>query len=153
MKIENTKLLDGLTTVLLALPAIILIFSGAIQKYAPPEYVAILMIFLAVISQLAAGERSKFAVDTIKKWKYFDYLTTIFLAAYPAVLVYQDQILAQVPVEYKIIVLIILAGLSQAASNLRVNKAEPITATLQPSTIQANTTTTITPDQDDEKGA
>ncbi|WP_321422780.1 hypothetical protein [uncultured Methanobacterium sp.] len=148
MEINTTKLLDGLTTILLALPAIILIFSGSIQAYAPPGYLIILMVLLAFVSQLAAGERSRFAVENIKKWKYFDYLTTIFLAAFPIVLQYQDQILSQVPVEYKIFVLILLAGLSQYASNLRVQKTEPMAASLKPSTI--NTNATITPDPDEE---
>lgn len=145
MKIDNTNLLDGLTTVLLAAPAVILIFKGSIEAYAPPEYLAIIMLFLAVVSQLAAGERSRFAVDKIKKWKYFDYLTTIFLAIYPFLIGYQDQLLNQLPPSWKIVGLVFFAGLSQYAANKRVQKAEPVTASLQPQQLNS-TSVTITPD-------
>lgn len=144
MNLNSSKLLDGLTTILLAIPSIILIFGGPIQKYAPPEYLAVLMIFLAVISQLAANERSKLAVDTIKKWKYFDHLTTFFLAFYPFIVGYQDQLLAQLPPGWQVLGLVFFAGLSQWAANKRIQNSDPITTSLKPSTLVTNTTT-ITP--------
>jgi len=150
MTINSSKLLDGLTTILLALPSVILIFGCPIEEYAPPEYLAVLMLFLAVISQLAANERSKFALDTIKKWKYFDYLTTFFLAVYPFIAGYEDQLLAQLPPGWKVLGLVFFAGLSQWAANKRIQNAEPITATLTPSELITNTTPTITPEVEDE---
>ena len=147
MTINSTKLLDGLTTILLAIPSIILIFGGPIQEYAPPEYLAVFMLLIAVISQLAANERSKLAVDTIKKWKYFDYLTTLFLAVYPFIVGYQDQLLAQLPPGWQVLGLVFFAGLSQWAANKRIQTADPITASIKPSTLITNTT--ITPEPDD----
>jgi hypothetical protein len=58
--------------------------------------------------------------------KIFDYATTIILALIPVVLLYQDQILAQVPAAYKLIAIILLAGLSQYAANRRNAPVEPV---------------------------
>jgi len=52
--------------------------------------------------------------------KIFDYITTILLTLIPVILVYQDQILAQIPASYKLVVIIIFAALSQYAANRRV---------------------------------
>lgn len=120
----DKRTLDVLTTLFLAVIPLLLYFWTAIESIVPPAYLLISTLILAVISQYAANQRVTEAVETVKKWIYFDYLTTILLTVWPLVLAFQPQIMGAIPVAYAGVGSFILAVLSQWVADQREEKAE-----------------------------
>lgn len=122
----DKKNFDYLTTLLLVAIPFILLFKDYIIVYTPPEYLILVTLFLAMLSQFAANQRVKDAIETAKHWKIVDYLTTILFAFGPLILAYQALILKQVPVEYVPIATILFGLLSQFVTNKRVHASTPV---------------------------
>jgi uncharacterized membrane protein len=122
----DKRTLDIITTAMLAAIPLIVYFWAAIEQILPPEYLVASNIILAAISQYTSNKRVVEAVETVKKWIYFDYLTTILLTVAPWILYFQPQIMGAVPVEYVGIVSFLLAVLSQWAADKRENKSVPV---------------------------
>lgn len=125
----DKKIFDYSTTLFLVAIPFILLFKDYIIVYTPPEYLILVTLFLAVLSQFAANQRVKDAIETVKTWIIVDYLTTILLAFGPIILTYQALILQQIPVEYVPIATILLGLLSQFVTNKRVNASTPVNDT------------------------
>lgn len=122
----NKRSWDIITTVLLALIPLILYFQEVIGLYVPAAYIVVVNLVLAALSQYAANRRVKDAVETVKRWEIFDYLTTILLLVAPLILALQSVILQHTPDIYLPVVSLILAGLSQFVTDKRVKKSEPV---------------------------
>lgn len=122
----DKRTLDVLTTLSLAVIPLLLYFWTAIEAIIPPAYLVISTLILAVISQYAANQRVTEAVETVKKWIYFDYLTTILLTIWPLVLAFQPQIMGAIPVAYAGAGTFILAVISQWVADKREEKSETL---------------------------
>lgn len=120
----DKRQLDILTTVALMLFGLVLYFWTAIQEILPPEYLVAGTLAIGVISQLTSEQRVREATETVKRWIYFDRLTTILLVAWPIVLLFQDNILGAIPVAYVGAGSFILATVSQWVAEKRAEKAD-----------------------------
>jgi hypothetical protein len=88
-----------------------------------PAQSGILLAVLAVISQLAANYRVKEATETVKTWKWVQYLLTFLVFASSFLPTYQAYILHQTPTSLVIPVTIVLALIMQYASGARERAA------------------------------
>jgi membrane glycosyltransferase len=88
---------DNATTLLLACVPLALLLISYFYAYIPPEYIALVTIFLAFLSQYTSNQRVKDSVEIVKKWIRWDYITTILLAVWPLIVTFQPQILVYVP--------------------------------------------------------
>ncbi len=120
----DKRQIDILTTIGLVLFGIITYFLSAITGALPPEYAAALIIVVGIISQLTSEQRVREATETLKKWIYFDRITTILLVAWPIVLLFQDQIMTNIPLSYVGIGSFIFAVVSQWVAEKRAENAD-----------------------------
>lgn len=118
---------DILTTVVLALVPLSLLMVSFFIVYIPPEYIALVTLAIAIISQQASNQRVKDSVEIVKKWIRWDYITTILLAVWPIVVAYQPQIMVYVPTS----LIIIVAGLFAFVSQWVADKREETSTTLE----------------------
>lgn len=118
---------DILTTLVLALVPLSLLLVSFFIAYIPPEYIALVTLAIAIISQQASNQRVKDSVETVKKWIRWDYITTILLAVWPIVVAYQPQIMVYVPAS----LIIIMSGLFAFVSQWVANKREETSTTLE----------------------
>ena len=121
------KAFDILTTVVLALVPLSLLLVSFFIVYIPPEYIALVTLGIAIISQQASNQRVKDSVETVKKWIRWDYITTILLAVWPIIVVYQPQIMVYVPTG----LIIIVSGLFAFVSQWVADKREETSLTLE----------------------
>jgi len=120
----DKRQLDILTTSALALFGIIAYFLADITGILPPTIATALVLVVGVISQLTSEQRVREATETLKKWIYFDRITTILLVAWPIVLLFQDQIMASIPLSYVGIGSFIFAVVSQWVAEKRAENAD-----------------------------
>lgn len=128
----DKRQIDILTTLVLgAIPPIVWILALLQGLYIPPEYAVAMTIILAALSQYTSNQRVKEATETLKKWIYFDYLTTILLTIWPWILYLQPQIMGRIPIAYAGAGSFIFMVLSQYVAEKRAEKAttstEPLT--------------------------
>jgi len=122
----DKRQLDILTTVALMLFGLVLYFWTAIQEILPPEYLVAGTLAIGIVSQLTSNARVKEATEVVKKWIYFDYITSFLLVAWPIVLLFQDNILGAIPVAYVGAGSFILATISQWVADKRAEKSETL---------------------------
>ena len=115
---------DILTTLALAVFGLIAYYLAEITGALPPEYAVAFVLAFGVISQLTSEQRVREATETLKKWIYFDRITTLLLVAWPIVLIFQDQIMASIPLTYVGIGTFIFATISQYVAEKREEKAD-----------------------------
>ncbi len=120
----DKRQLDILTTSALALFGIIAYFLADITGILPPTIATALVLVVGVISQLTSEQRVREATETLKKWIYFDRITTILLVAWPIVLLFQDQIMTSIPLSYVGIGSFIFAVVSQWVAEKRAENAD-----------------------------
>ncbi len=118
--------IDYLTTILLALIPVILYLKDTIILYVPPAYLILAVLIFAVLSQLAAEQRVKDAVEEVQRWKIFDWLSTILLAFGPILLAYESLIEQQLPPAIVPIAVGVFGLISQYITNKRVQASTPI---------------------------
>ena len=115
---------DILTTLALAVFGLIAYYLAEITGALPPEYAVAFVLAFGVISQLTSEQRVREATETVKRWIYFDRITTLLLVAWPIVLLFQDNILGAIPVAYVGAGSFILATVSQWVAEKRAEKAD-----------------------------
>lgn len=116
---EMKKLWDILTTVILASVPLALLLISYFIAYIPPEYIALVTLVLAILSQQASNQRVKDSVEIVKKWIRWDYITTILLVVWPIIAAYQSQLMVQIPPALIIPVTIIFTIISQYVADKR----------------------------------
>lgn len=125
----NLKLLDWITTILLALIPVILFFQvvilGYVNDYSPELLIAV-QLFLAILSKYASDRRVTEAVDTIKRLGYVTWFLNVVYAVAPIVILYQAVIMGSVPAVYVPVAVVIFAILYQITTEQRVQVAEKI---------------------------
>ena len=126
---DMKRVWDILTTLIFAFVPLTLIVISYLVVYIPPEYIALVALVTALLSQYTSNQRVKDSVETVKKWIRFDYLTTILVAVWPIIIAYQPQLMVQVPPVLIIPVTIIFAILSQFVADKREsNSTLPVAA-------------------------
>ena len=125
----DKRTIDIITTLALGIVPFIVWLIALMQNInIPIQYVMVVSLVLAFLSQYTSNQRVKEAEETVKKWIRYDYLTTILLTAWPYVLFFQPQIMAQIPVAYAGIGTFIFMVLSQWAAEEREKQAQSIPA-------------------------
>lgn len=123
----DKRTIDIITTLLLGIVPFIVWLIALMQNIEIPlQYVAVLSLILAALSQYTSNQRVKEAEETVKKWIRYDYLTTILLTVWPWILFFQPQIMAQIPVAYGGIGTFIFLVLSQWAAEEREKQAQVV---------------------------
>ena len=150
----NSKFFDYITTGLLFLIPVILFFQDLIIQYTPSAALLIVTIILAFLSQYAANQRVKDAVEAVIHWKVMDYLTTILFAFGPVLLAYQTPVMQQIPPVYIPLTALLFGALSQFITNVRVRAASQADSTSIPvnETAPSSQDPTVELEEDDDQG-
>jgi membrane glycosyltransferase len=112
------------TTLLLASVPLTLLLISYFYAYIPPEYIALVTIVLAILSQYTSNQRVKDSVETVKKWIRWDYITTILLVVWPIIASIQPQLLVNVPPALLGLVTALFAITSQWVADKREENSE-----------------------------
>ena len=112
------------TTLLLASMPLALLLISFFYAYIPPEYIAMVTIILAILSQYTSNQRVKDSVETVKKWIRWDYITTILLVVWPIIASIQPQLLVNVPPALLGLVTALFAITSQWVADKREENSE-----------------------------
>lgn len=120
---DTQRFYDYVTTFLLALVPIILIFQSYITQVVPASVLIVATLILAILSQYAGNRRVKDAVETVKTWKWVHYGLTILMALLPIITTYQVDILGAIPSGLVVPATLLLGFATQYASGERVEQA------------------------------
>lgn len=120
----NWKIRDVVTTLLLACVPLTLLLISYFYTNIPAEYIALVTLVLAILSQYSSNKRVQESVETVKKWIRWDYITTFLLAAWPIIVAYQPQILLYISPSWVGFVSAIFAVISQCVADLREANTE-----------------------------
>lgn len=112
------------TTLLLACVPLALLLISYFYAHIPTEYIALVTLVLAILSQYASNQRVKDSVEIVKKWIRWDYITTILLALWPIVVSFQPQLLVYVPPALIGFVTALFALISQFVANKREENSD-----------------------------
>ncbi|MBF4474549.1 hypothetical protein [Methanobacterium formicicum] len=110
---------DIVTTLLLACVPTVLVLIYFFIAYIPPAYIFLVTAILTILSQHASNQRVKDSVEIVKKWIRWDYITTILLAVWPIVVLYQPELMSYVPAFLVVFVTGIFTITSQWVANKR----------------------------------
>ena len=89
----------------------------------PFQYLIVIQLVLAIINQFVGNSRVTEAVEEVKHWKWFDYITSILFLFAPLILMFQQTLMNNIPVAAIPFATVAFGMLSTFVNERRVNTA------------------------------